>query len=451
MAGRLPSLLAILVTLALLASACAQDTTQETAAPDPASPDTPAEEATAEPDGPESTEDEEVAYTGACADMTGVTDDTITVGQLMGLSGVMQALAERFLAGFDAYIDRVNSEGGVAGRQIQIRRVDNEFRPDVSVTRFEEVQDDVVMITSQGSAATNAILADIDQACMPTLVFGNAGLNALDEHTFLYATPYAYHALNIMEWAVRERGATGTWGIIHSSDALGDEVLQATRFAADMLGVDLAVEASFEYPTDQDFSGQIRQLTDAGVEWVMLAALPPSSTGIVGQAASAGASFSWVSPQTASSGETDFEGPASQLFDDVDLYLATCCAGWNSSDAPGLQQVKDLIGEHSDAEGFLPLLGYVWARLVVDLLEEAATRDDFRRGAVTEAIGRLGTIDTDDVTCTYTFGEEGQPNNPTRQSMIVQIDASNPPDGFVLVQDCFTSEAAEAFQLSQLR
>lgn len=386
----------------------------------------------------------------ACEQTTGVTDSAITLGQSMGLSGAMQALADSFLAGFDTYIDAVNADGGVGGRQLEILRVDNEFSPEPSVQRFEEIEPEVAMLTSQGSAATNAILEDIAASCLPTLIFGNAGVNALDEHTYLYATPYAYHALNIFEWAVEEQDATGPWGIIHSSDALGDEVLQATRFAAEFHGVDLAVETSFQYPTDQDFSGQIRQMMDAGVEWVMLGALPPSSVGIVGQAQAAGADFNWVSPQTASSGETDFSTTAGELFDEVDLYLASCCSGWNSSDAPGLVEAKEAISAASDAEGFLPLLGYIWARLMVEVVQQADSAGDLSRGGLTRAIGELGEVDTGGLTCNYVFGEEGQPNNPTRASMIMQIDSTNPPDGFVQVADCFVSDAAAEFQLAEL-
>ena len=283
--GRCSRVGVALLLLAVIAAGCSQadDASEDVDTADAAdevttAPQTPDEPESAETQGADEegndameTEAPSDPASTSCELTAGVTDDSITLGQSMGLSGAMQALAGSFLAGFDTYVDGINADGGIGGRQLEMLRVDNEFSPEPSVQRFEEVEPEVAMLTSQGSAATNAILQDIESACLPTLIFGNAGVNALDEHTYLYGTSYAYHAINIFEWAVEEQGGTGPWGIIYSADALGDEVLQATRFAAEHHEIDLAVETSFQYPTDQDFSGQIRQMMDAGVEWVMLA------------------------------------------------------------------------------------------------------------------------------------------------------------------------------------
>jgi ABC-type branched-subunit amino acid transport system substrate-binding protein len=432
----------MVLSMMLLVSACAQEQGSQTVPPAP-TPGAPTnDEGPAAPTG-------EAPREGPCAEENGITDDRILVGQIMGLSGPFAGVAEAINVGLDAYVAHINEQGGIDGRNVEIRRLDHEYSEAVAVQRFEELANEVTVLISHGTQPTNAILPDIDAACMPTLIFGQGGINALDEHAFIYGTPYAYAATNGLQWAVEEQDATGPWGIIYQGDVVGDEILQATRFAADHLGVEIVVETSFVLG-DTDFTAQVRQLRESGAEWVMLAAFPPASIQIVGEAVSQGTEFGWMAPNVGWAGELTYPTEATQLMASVNLYQSNYVAGWASHDDPMLEEAKEIIGQISDVEGQLPLLGYAGGIKLIELLRQGAGAGDFSRGTLSESISRIGDVELRELFCGMTFGEQGQPHNPSRGSMILSIQEDRPPDGYVLEAPCFVGSAAEDFSLQDL-
>jgi len=388
---------------------------------------------------------------GPCATTAGVTDDSITIGHLMGLTGPQEAVAPAFLAGFDAYVDAVNADGGIDGRKLVVNRVDNAFDPQKSVSEFGSVAPESAIVAVHGSAALDAVLPQVEKLCVPTEALAQAGSTAVQTHVFLPGTPYAYAAINGIDWVQREKQPGARWGIIYQDDALGQENLKATKFAAEQLGVELAAEASFAYPADTDFSAQVKKMKDADVDWIMLAALPPSSIKIVGTAVAAGMKdVKWMNPQVGWSGELTFETPALDVFAGR-VFTSIYVSGWNSSDAPGLVEAKEFIAKQDpDAQGQLPLFGYIWAKVMVDVLRKASSAGDLSRQGINDAVATLGSVDNQGLLCDYAFGEEGQTGNPSRGTMIMETSKDAAPDGYKQVAGCFESEAAKAFKLESL-
>jgi ABC-type branched-subunit amino acid transport system substrate-binding protein len=388
---------------------------------------------------------------GPCATTAGVKDDSITIGHLMGLTGPQEAVAPAFLAGFDAYVKSINDDGGIDGRKLVIKRVDNGFDAQKSVKEFASVAPESAMVLVHGSAAINALLPQVEKTCVPTEALAQAGTNAVQSHVFLPGTPYAYAAINGMDWVEREQKKGAKWGIIYQDDPLGQEILKATRFGAKEIGVDLAAEAAFEYPGDTDFSAQVKKMKDAGVDWIMMAALPPSSIKIVGTAVAAGLpNVKWLNPQVGWAGELTFPTPALDVFAGR-VYSSMYLSGWDSSDAAGLQEAKDFIKSvNPKATGQLPLFGYVWAKVMTDVLKRALEDGDMSRAGINKAVSELGSVDNKGLLCDYSFGESGQPGNPSRATLIMETSKDAAPDGYKQVAGCFTSEAAKAFDLESL-
>lgn len=428
-------------------------------APEAAEPETPATtEAAAEPETPATTEaaappPEENPYVAGnqnCSKTAGISDDEIVVGFIAGFSGPFGFYAQNNASGLDAYVAEINSAGGIDGRQITVQRMDHEYNPEVAVSRFEELEPDVAFLLSHGTQPTNQILPLTEDSCMPTVVMGQGGINALSPNTTIYSTPNAYMALNALEWAATERGATGKWGIIYQQDVAGDEILTAIRFGVDFLGLDLAAETSFA-PGDSNFTAQIREMRDAGVEWVLLGAFPTPSIQIIGEAVAQGADFQFTGPAVSWGGEVSFsQADQTALADQVGLTQSSYTSGWAASNDPALEAAKEIIRRHSDIEGQVPLLGYSGGTLLVEILQAASNDGDLSRGAIVNAIPKVGEIDLRNLFCGVSFGEPGQPRNPSRSSMIMSISADNPPDGYVLEKECFTGTAAAVFELEQL-
>src|SRR3954464_7314217 len=77
----------------------------------------------------------------ACGAMAedGVTDNTILIGQTIGITGQIAGAVKELNEGANAYLNQVNQRGGVNGRKIQLITLDDKFEPAVSAKNAEKL------------------------------------------------------------------------------------------------------------------------------------------------------------------------------------------------------------------------------------------------------------------------------------------------------------------------
>jgi branched-chain amino acid transport system substrate-binding protein len=91
----------------------------------------------------------------------GITEDSILIGQTVGLSGTVASAVKEMNEGARAYIAGVNRQGGVNGRKIVFRIVDDKFLPALAAANAEKLitQEHVfALFQSRGTPQTEAIL-----------------------------------------------------------------------------------------------------------------------------------------------------------------------------------------------------------------------------------------------------------------------------------------------------
>src|SRR5689334_18789923 len=76
----------------------------------------------------------------------GVTANTIVVGQSAPFSGPAQALGTEMRAGALAYFQLVNAAGGVNGRKIELRSLDDGYEPDRAAANTKKLIDEGVFL-----------------------------------------------------------------------------------------------------------------------------------------------------------------------------------------------------------------------------------------------------------------------------------------------------------------
>jgi ABC-type branched-subunit amino acid transport system substrate-binding protein len=86
-----------------------------------------------------------MAATAAHAD-PGVTPTTILIGESAAFSGPAQALGNEMRAGALAYFQAVNAGGGVNGRRIELRSLDDGYEPDRAAANTKKLIDDGVFL-----------------------------------------------------------------------------------------------------------------------------------------------------------------------------------------------------------------------------------------------------------------------------------------------------------------
>lgn len=74
----------------------------------------------------------------------GVTADTILLGQSAALTGPTAVLGKQMNAGARLYFDHINQQGGVFGRKIELKALDDAYEPDEAIKNTKKLIDDGV-------------------------------------------------------------------------------------------------------------------------------------------------------------------------------------------------------------------------------------------------------------------------------------------------------------------
>ena len=107
---------------------------------------------------------------GTQAAETGVTGDTITLGQSCPLTGPAQELGTEMRLGALAYFSQINQAGGINGRQIKLTTLDDGYEPDRAAANTKKlINDDKVfaLFGYVGTPTANASLPIITEAKVP--------------------------------------------------------------------------------------------------------------------------------------------------------------------------------------------------------------------------------------------------------------------------------------------
>lgn len=79
--------------------------------------------------------------------------DTIKIGFIDPLSGMMAPIGEQGLADYRYMAERINAAGGVAGKKLEIVPMDNKLSPQESVVQAQKAIDQGIRIITQGNSS----------------------------------------------------------------------------------------------------------------------------------------------------------------------------------------------------------------------------------------------------------------------------------------------------------
>jgi branched-chain amino acid transport system substrate-binding protein len=217
------------------------------------------------------------ALAGA-ADTPGVSQTTILIGGTVPVSGPESAYSV-VAQGADAYFKYVNDHGGVFGRKIEYRYLDDGYDPALTVqqTRRLVEQDKVLAIFNQvGTEHTLATRAYLNQLKVPQL-FAASGARTLgrDAKQYPWTLPYlpsffAEGRIYGSHIAATRRGAKVA--VLYEASDFGRDLLSGLK--AGLGGKGRVVAAEGYAVTDANVASQIASLKASGASVLMIFALP---------------------------------------------------------------------------------------------------------------------------------------------------------------------------------
>ena len=212
------------------------------------------------------------------ADTPGVTATEIKIGNTIAYSGAASAYG--VIAKLEAaFFKMVNDQGGVAGRKINFISYDDGYTPPKTVEQIRRlVEEDQVafLFNTLGTPTNTAIHRYVNQKKIPHL-FISTGADKWGDYdhfpwTMGYQPSYRTEAQIYTKYMLKAM-PNAKLGILYQNDDFGKDYPAGVR---DVLGADFdkrVVALTYE-PTDATIDSQIASLKQAGVDALLVAAIP---------------------------------------------------------------------------------------------------------------------------------------------------------------------------------
>lgn len=206
----------------------------------------------------------------------GVDDTTIKIGSSFPQSGTYAAFA-KISVGYQAYVDYVNANGGIDGRQIELSLKNDEYDPNRTRTNTQELVEGegvFAMFNVVGTPNNLAIRDDLADDCVPNLYVatGSQLWGETEDYPWLIGSipSYATEAAIFADY-LKANKPQAKVGILAQNDDFGEGYVSAFRGAIEGTEIQIVDEQKYN-PTDPDVKTQITTLASSGADTALLAA-----------------------------------------------------------------------------------------------------------------------------------------------------------------------------------
>ena len=352
----------------------------------------------------------------------GVSADRIVFGQATALEGPASALGQGMKMGLEAAFAEVNKAGGVKGRKLELKSVDDGYEPTKSIEAVKKLleEDKVFAIAGTVGTPTAAATQPIATAAGAPFIGAFTGAEFLRE-------PYKPLVLNIrasyfqeteamVEHLTKDLGASKI-AIMYQDDAFGQAGLAGVKKALDKRQMQLAGEGTFERNTVAVKTALLAIKKAEPHAVIMISPYKPAAE-FIKLAKQIKLDVTFVNISFVGSDALAKElGPVG-----AGVVITQVVPFPKDAAIPVVGRYQaSLKANAPDAQpGFVSLEGYLVGRAIISALEKVS--GDLTRQALIEAVQKAGTLDLDGFKLVY-----GPSNNRGSDQVfltVIQADGS---------------------------
>jgi len=355
----------------------------------------------------------------------GVSADKILFGQAAPLAGPAAALGRGMQAGINAAFAEVNKAGGIKGRKLELKSVDDGYEPTKSIEVVKKLIDEDKVFALAGPVGTPTAAATLPIATAAGVPFIGAFTGAE-----MLRSPYKPLVVNVrasyfeeteamVEHLTKDLGATKI-AIMYQDDAYGQAGLAGVKKALDKRKMTLAAEGTYERNTVA-VKGALLAIMKAHPDAViMIAAYKPAAEFIkLARQIKLNATFVNISfvGSDALAQELAGQGAGTVITQVVPFPLDTAL--------PVVAQYQAALKASAPAEkpGFVSLEGYLVGRAIAAILGKI--NGEPTRKAFVEAVQQSGGFDLGGFKLTY--GPDNNRGSNAVYLTVIQADGSFKP------------------------
>jgi len=216
-----------------------------------------------------------LALGAAAMIMAGISSaaDTIKIGSVLSVTGPAAALGEPQLKTLEIYVNKINKEGGVLGKKLELISYDD-TSDSVKANSFTKrlLDNDNVDLIIGGTitGATMAMVPLIEKAAIPFISLSGAVVVIEPVKKWVFKTPHTDRmaAERVFE-DMKKRGFTKV-ALISESSGFGQSGRKESQLAAAKLGVELVADETY-MPKDTDMTPQLTKIRSTpGVQAILV-------------------------------------------------------------------------------------------------------------------------------------------------------------------------------------
>jgi branched-chain amino acid transport system substrate-binding protein len=207
----------------------------------------------------------------------GITDDKILIGNSLPQSGLFSVF-DKVRVGIDAYFQFANSEGGIDGRDLELKSLDDQYLPERTRANVETlVNTDGVfallgMVGTENNLQAQQYLAE-QGLCVPNLAvatgFPGFGDPEKDPWIINGLPNYALESIAFADY-LKENKPEAKVAILAQNDAFGESYVTAFKSAIEGTDITLVDEQTFDPKTESNPQGQVTTLASSGADALLL-------------------------------------------------------------------------------------------------------------------------------------------------------------------------------------
>jgi branched-chain amino acid transport system substrate-binding protein len=311
--------------------------------------------------------------------------DTITIGVIQDLSGPTSVWGNAVANGARLAVETINAEGGVNGKELELKVYDVKLSPQEAITAYNRLVDQ-----DRATAIVGPPISNIGLSIAP--VAQNKGVPVVGsfidprattqengepwKYMFLMQPSSVQYSQIIADFALEELGMESIAIMYDQSNAFSVSLVEPFRAYVTDHGGEVAIEVTYK-AEDKDFRTQLSRIKQSGAEGVYLPIYVQEAVLTLQQAQEVGLDLPII-------GGLDFAPPFTSLLPDPELADGIYVANNYSEREPQLVDVReaymDMFGEEPINKAYL---GYDKILIIADAIERAGSADP---EAVAEAL-----------------------------------------------------------------
>ncbi|MCB1917250.1 MAG: ABC transporter substrate-binding protein [Rhodocyclaceae bacterium] len=325
------------------------------------------------------------------AAVTGVTDDRVVLGQSAALSGPAEALGREMRLGAKLYFDQINAAGGVHGRRIELRSLDDGYEPDRAAanTRLLIEREQVFALFGYvGTPTSKAALPVFTEAKVPFVApFTGAELLRQPFNRLIFNLRASYYdeTAKIVDSFV-SLGMRKV-AVFYQNDAYGQAGLTGVERAMKAKGMNLVATGTVERNTTE-VAAAVASIHAAQPDIVVMISAYKSCAAFIKAMRAAGSFASFYNVSFVGSRQlADELGPQG-----VGVGISQVMPfPWNET-LPVVREYRKLLAVIDGDPSFTSLEGFIVAKIMVEGLQRAGR--DLDRNRLMTALESLREFDT---------------------------------------------------------